>query len=332
MCSISPVESKIIIYIECRCGHCKELAPKYREAASLLATADLPRPVVLAKYDDSTDSQRRLRAGAEDVFNYNAYPALIIFDDGKHKPYTGGRNTQDIVTFMTAYSKGLDPHIEEIKTKPGLYKDLPDYDPNIFLDFDPDTFKSTVLTDMQVPPTAGGPARCGWRAGAENILSCRSSHSWERTRGSSSKRGGELRRRRTRVGQADGQGRDACHGNVRREGGTESPSPLPPPSPPPLKEIEMGAARSESGRLGDGEADGGRVCDVLLPASRNGSGSTGLAVRPRSARPLPRVRGARGSARAAGRLRGRQVMWVIEFYSDQCPMCKSLVPEILKVR
>ena len=47
-------------------GHCQELAPKYREAASTLATADLPRPVVLAKYDDSTDSQRRLRGGAED--------------------------------------------------------------------------------------------------------------------------------------------------------------------------------------------------------------------------------------------------------------------------
>ncbi len=47
-------------------GHCQDLAPKYREAAAILSTADLPRPVVLAKYDDSTDSQRRLRAGAED--------------------------------------------------------------------------------------------------------------------------------------------------------------------------------------------------------------------------------------------------------------------------
>jgi hypothetical protein len=141
----------MITYINYRCGHCQELAPKYREAASLLAAADLPRPVVLAKYDDSTESQRRLRAGAEDVFNYNAYPALFIFDDGKHTPYTGGRNMQDIVTFMTAYSKGLDPHVEEKKAKPGLYKDLPDYDPTIFLDLDPETFKSIVLADMKVP-------------------------------------------------------------------------------------------------------------------------------------------------------------------------------------
>ena len=26
------------------------------------------------------------------------------------------------------------------------------------------------------------------------------------------------------------------------------------------------------------------------------------------------------------------MLWIIEFYSDQCPMCKSLVPEILQVR
>ena len=134
----------------CRCGHCKELAPKYREAAAILEAADLPRPVVLAKYDDSTDSQRRLRAGAEDVFNFNAYPALYIFEDGKHRPYTGGRNTNDIVTFMTAVSKGLDPHLEEKKAAPGLYKNLPDYDPKVFLDLDPESFKSVVLADMQV--------------------------------------------------------------------------------------------------------------------------------------------------------------------------------------
>ena len=56
----------VVCVFEHDSGHCQELSPKYREAAAILATADLPRPVVLAKYDDSTDSQRRLRAGAED--------------------------------------------------------------------------------------------------------------------------------------------------------------------------------------------------------------------------------------------------------------------------
>lgn len=51
---------------------------------------------------------------------------------------------------MTAYSKGLDPHLEEKKAAPGLYKNLPDYDPKVFLDLDPETFKSVVLDDKQV--------------------------------------------------------------------------------------------------------------------------------------------------------------------------------------
>jgi hypothetical protein len=56
------------------------------------------------------------------VFNFNAYPALYVFEDGKHKRYTGGREAKDIVLYMTAVSKGLDPHDEEAKLKPGLYK------------------------------------------------------------------------------------------------------------------------------------------------------------------------------------------------------------------
>ena len=56
------------------------------------------------------------------VFNFNAYPALFVFEDGKHKKYTGGREAKDIVMYMTAVSKGLDPHDEEAKLKPGLYK------------------------------------------------------------------------------------------------------------------------------------------------------------------------------------------------------------------
>lgn len=130
------------------CGHCQDLAPKYREAAAILANADLPKPVVLAKYDDSTDSQRQLRAGAEDVFNFNAYPALYVFEDGKHKKYTGGREAKDIVNYMTAVAKGLDPHDEELKQKPGLYKEMADYDPAIFAELEPEWFNNTILLDQ----------------------------------------------------------------------------------------------------------------------------------------------------------------------------------------
>ena len=45
-----------------------------------------------------------------------------MFEDGKHKKYTGGRDAKDIVNYMTAVAKGLDPHDEELKQKTGLYK------------------------------------------------------------------------------------------------------------------------------------------------------------------------------------------------------------------
>ena len=54
------------------CGHCQQLAPQYREAAKELAKADLPVPVVLAKMDDTNEDNRRLRAGAPEMFNLSS--------------------------------------------------------------------------------------------------------------------------------------------------------------------------------------------------------------------------------------------------------------------
>lgn len=96
------------------CGHCQELAPKYRVAAAELAAADLPRKVVLAKYNDGDDYNRRLRAGAPDVYNFTSYPSLFVLDDGEHERYGGGREADDIVFHMSAVAKGLDPY-EEVR-------------------------------------------------------------------------------------------------------------------------------------------------------------------------------------------------------------------------
>jgi hypothetical protein len=51
---------------------------------------------------------------------------------------------------MSAVSKGLDPHDEEAKLRPGLYKDMADYDPKVFMELEPETFESSVLTDQNV--------------------------------------------------------------------------------------------------------------------------------------------------------------------------------------
>lgn len=128
------------------CKHCQELAPHYREAAKQLSALDLPTPVVLAKYDDGDEYNRRLRAGAPEMYNYSAYPALLVFQDGEHEFYRGGREPEDIVMYMSALAKGLDPQKEEEKRRPGLYKKEKDYDPAFMIDLEPETFDDIVLS------------------------------------------------------------------------------------------------------------------------------------------------------------------------------------------
>jgi len=109
------------------CGHCQQLAPHYRSAAAELKTMDLPKKVFLAKMDDGDEANRRLRAGAEDMYNFTSYPSLFVLQDGEHERYGGGREHDGIVFHMSSVAKGLDPYEEELKTKPGLYKSNDDY-------------------------------------------------------------------------------------------------------------------------------------------------------------------------------------------------------------
>jgi len=129
---------------------CLEQAPNYREAAALFSNADLPTPVAFAKYDDANEYNRQLRAGAPDVFNYSAYPALLVFKEGKHEFYRGGRESHELVDYMTAVAQGLDPVEEEKKSKPGLYKREPDFDPLLMAELDMDNFDVEVLENENV--------------------------------------------------------------------------------------------------------------------------------------------------------------------------------------
>jgi thioredoxin-like negative regulator of GroEL len=153
------------------CGHCQELAPQYRAAASKLAKADLPIPVVLAKMNDGDEANRRLRAGAPEMFNYSSYPSLFVIKDGKygggfpsmgnetrckelgycgeHEWYGGGRVADEIVFHMSAVARGLDPYDEEKKTRPGLYKLDDDYDERIIRDLVPEEFDEIVMQDTE---------------------------------------------------------------------------------------------------------------------------------------------------------------------------------------
>jgi len=129
------------------CGHCQELAPIFREAADRLAVmkkaGEIPQAVKFAKMNDGDDYNHAARFGAEDMYNFSSYPSLFIFKDGDLKnpePYYGGREVDDIVFWMAAVARGLDPIEEEKKSRPGLYKGKT----TEVLDLSPESFNATV--------------------------------------------------------------------------------------------------------------------------------------------------------------------------------------------
>ncbi|KAJ5475039.1 Protein disulfide-isomerase [Penicillium diatomitis] len=94
------------------CGHCKALAPKYEEAATELKGKNIP----LAKVDCTTEEELCR------TYEVDGYPTLKVFrGPDSHKPYTGARQTDSIVSYMTkqsmpAISMLTEETLEEFKT------------------------------------------------------------------------------------------------------------------------------------------------------------------------------------------------------------------------
>lgn len=78
------------------CGHCKELAPEYEKAASVLRKRD--PPVVLAKVDAYDESNKELK----DKYKVNGYPAIKIMRNGGSdvSAYGGPRDADGIVEYL----------------------------------------------------------------------------------------------------------------------------------------------------------------------------------------------------------------------------------------
>ncbi|KAL9296748.1 hypothetical protein ACSQ67_022644 [Phaseolus vulgaris] len=85
------------------CGHCQALAPEYAAAATELK----PDGVVLAKVDATVENE------LAHEYDVQGYPTVFFFVDGVHKPYTGQRTKDGIVTWI---KKKIGPGVSNITT------------------------------------------------------------------------------------------------------------------------------------------------------------------------------------------------------------------------
>ena len=93
------------------CGHCKSLAPAYAAAAKQLA--DLESDIKLASVDATIEGDLAQQ------YEVKGYPTIKFFSDGTTFEYTGGRNQEDIVSWL---KKKTGPAADELKTVEDLNK------------------------------------------------------------------------------------------------------------------------------------------------------------------------------------------------------------------
>ncbi|KAL2485697.1 Protein disulfide isomerase-like 1-4 [Abeliophyllum distichum] len=85
------------------CGHCKALAPDYAAAATELTAEN----VKLAKVDATEENE------LAEKYEVQGFPTVYFFVDGEHKPYSGQRTKDAIVTWI---KKKIGPGISNITT------------------------------------------------------------------------------------------------------------------------------------------------------------------------------------------------------------------------
>lgn len=131
------------------CGHCREIASEYTEAARLLHSWNLPKYTRIGKLDDGDEAHRSFGHGSEARFNYTSFPTLIVFEDGKEKFRIGIDSAEEFAGGIKAIAMGEDPEKEVekvlLKQRPMLYR--PEVGSEVVYDLEPETFDDVVLAE-----------------------------------------------------------------------------------------------------------------------------------------------------------------------------------------
>ena len=109
--------------VDCRCGHCKNLAPVYEVVGTTFKKAD---DILIAKVD--ADSEKALGQR----FGVKGFPTLKFFKKGSTTPedYSGGRSEDDLVKYIN----------DQCGTKYRVLKP-----PSDVIDLTPDNFDEVAL-------------------------------------------------------------------------------------------------------------------------------------------------------------------------------------------
>eukprot|EP00992_Anisonema_acinus_P000328 TRINITY_DN10118_c0_g1_i2.p1 TRINITY_DN10118_c0_g1~~TRINITY_DN10118_c0_g1_i2.p1 ORF type:complete len:393 (+),score=110.99 TRINITY_DN10118_c0_g1_i2:60-1238(+) len=105
-------ELVLVKFVAPWCGHCKSLAPQYATAAGTLKD----KPVVLATVDATIEKDLASK------FSVQGYPTLKVFTSGVVSDYGGGRQADDIVSYM---KKQMGPAVSVLADA----KELADFKP-----------------------------------------------------------------------------------------------------------------------------------------------------------------------------------------------------------
>ncbi|KAK9266218.1 hypothetical protein L1049_012422 [Liquidambar formosana] len=125
------------------CGHCKNLAPEYEKAASILSSHD--PPIILAKVNANDEANKELAS----EFEIRGFPTLkILRNGGKNvQDYKGPREADGIVAYL---KKQVGPASTEIKSAEdaGIIDEQTIFIVGVFPEFSGEEFENfTILAE-----------------------------------------------------------------------------------------------------------------------------------------------------------------------------------------